>query len=87
MSLIHDGVAPQYKIVDDVNSEVEQVIGWLNECLENNIKLSEICIAAPSMQLLKGIQTRLHRELAIQEELLRLVGELDMLFASAEYAR
>ena len=62
VSLIHDGVAPQYKIVDDANAEVEQVIEWLNECLENGIKLSEICIAAPSMQLLKGIQTRLHRD-------------------------
>ena len=62
VSLIHDGIAPQYKIVNDANAEVEQVIEWLNECLENGIKLSEICIAAPSMQLLKGIQTRLHRD-------------------------
>lgn len=62
VSLIHDGVAPQYKIVSDANAEVEQVIEWLNECLDNGIKLSEICIAAPSMQLLKGIQTRLHRD-------------------------
>lgn len=62
VSLIHDGVAPQYKIVDDANAEVEQVVEWLNECLENGIKLSEICIAAPSMQLLKSIQTRLHRD-------------------------
>lgn len=62
VSLIHDGVAPQYKIVSDANAEVEQVIEWLYECLDNGIKLSEICIAAPSMQLLKGIQTRLHRD-------------------------
>ena len=62
VSLIHNGVAPQYKIVSDANAEVEQVIEWLNECLDNGIKLSEICIAAPSMQLLKGIQTRLHRD-------------------------
>ena len=62
VSLIHDGIVPQYKIVNDANAEVEQVIEWLNECLENGIKLSEICIAAPSMQLLKGIQTRLHRD-------------------------
>lgn len=62
VSLIHDGVAPLYKIVDDANAEVEKVIEWLNECLDNGIKLSEICIAAPSMQLLKGIQTRLHRD-------------------------
>lgn len=62
VSLIHDGIAPLYKIVDDANAEVEQVIEWLKECLDNGIKLSEICIAAPSMQLLKGIQTRLHRD-------------------------
>lgn len=62
VSLIHDGVAPQYKIVSDANAEVEQVKEWLYECLDNGIKLSEICIAAPSMQLLKGIQTRLHRD-------------------------
>ncbi|QVJ81234.1 UvrD/REP helicase N-terminal domain-containing protein [Prevotella sp. khp1] len=62
VSLIHDGIAPQYKIVSDANSEVEQVIEWLNECIDNGIKPSEICIAAPSMQLLKGVQTRLHRD-------------------------
>lgn len=62
VSLIHDGVAPLYKIVDDANAEVEQVMEWLKECLDNGIKISEICIAAPSMQLLKGIQTRLHRD-------------------------
>lgn len=62
VSLIHNGVVPQYKIVNDANAEIEQVIEWLNECLENGIKLSEICIASPSMQLLKGIQTRLHHD-------------------------
>ena len=62
VSLIHNGVVPQYKLVDDANSEIEQVVEWLKECLDNDIKLPEICIAAPSMQLLKGLQTRLHHD-------------------------
>ena len=62
VSLIHDGVAPQYKMVSDANAEVGQVMEWLEECQANDIKLSEICIAAPSMQLLKNIQSRLHRD-------------------------
>lgn len=61
VSLIHNGAAPLYKMVDDANAEVEQVVEWLQECLSNDIKLSEICIAAPSSQLLKNVQTRLHR--------------------------
>ena len=31
VSLIHDGIAPQYKIVDDANAEVQQVIEWMKE--------------------------------------------------------
>ena len=62
VSLIHEGVAPQYKIVDDANSEVQQVVEWMKECLDSNIKLSEICIAAPSMNLLKEMQSRLHHD-------------------------
>ena len=62
VSLIHNGVEPIYKIVLDANAEEEKVAEWLKECVENGIKLSEICIAAPSMQLLKPIQSRLHRD-------------------------
>ena len=62
VSLIHDGIAPQYKIVDDANAEVQQVIEWMKECQDSNIKLSEICIAAPSMNLLKDMQSRLHHD-------------------------
>lgn len=62
VSLIHNGVAPVYQMVGDANAEVEKVVEWMNECLNNNIKLSEICIAAPSMQLLKPLQSRLHRD-------------------------
>lgn len=62
VSLIHDGVEPIYEMASDANAEVGLVIGWLNECKESNIKLSEICIAAPSMQLLKPLQSRLHND-------------------------
>jgi hypothetical protein len=62
VSLIHNGVAPVYRMVSDANAEVEMVVEWMNECLNNDIKLSEICIAAPSMQLLKPLQSRLHRD-------------------------
>ena len=34
----------------------------MKECLDSNIKLSEICIAAPSMNLLKEMQSRLHHD-------------------------
>lgn len=62
VSLIHNGVAPQYKLVDDANAELLQVNEWLKECQESDIKLSEICIAAPSVNLLKHIQRQLHNE-------------------------
>lgn len=62
VSLIHDGVAPLYRIVDDANAEVQQVVEWMEECQEAGIKLSEICIAAPNMGLLKSMQTRLHHD-------------------------
>ena len=60
VSLIHNGESPQYIMVDDANTEVEQVVTWLKECQENGIKLCEICVAAPSMQLMKALQSRLH---------------------------
>lgn len=62
VSLIHEGVAPQYKIVDDANAEVQQVVEWMKECQDSDIKLSEICIAAPSTNLLKEMQSRLHHD-------------------------
>lgn len=62
VSLIHEGVVPQYEVVSDSNAEISQVLEWLKECQESNIKLSEACIAAPSYNLLKELQTRLHRD-------------------------
>lgn len=68
VSLIHNGEVPIYQIVNDANAEIEKVTGWIKECRENSkdndnpIKLSDICIAAPSMQLLKPLQSRLHHD-------------------------
>lgn len=60
VSLIHEGIAPEYKIVSDSNAETKQVTEWLDECQHSDIKLSEICIAAPSTNLLKELKSRLH---------------------------
>lgn len=60
VSLIHEGVTPKYEIVSGANEETEQVIEWLKECRDSDIKLSEICIAAPSINLLKELQSKLH---------------------------
>lgn len=62
VSLIHEGIAPKYEVVSDSNAEISQVLDWLTECQDSGIKLSEICIAAPSFNLLKELQTRLHRD-------------------------
>ncbi len=62
VSLIHEGEKPQYRTVEDADAEVAQVAEWLKECQKAGIKLSEICIAAPSMGLLKDIQRRLHND-------------------------
>lgn len=62
VSLIHEGEVPEYRIVDDTNAEVEQVMAWIKECQESDIKLQDICIAAPSFNLLKDAQSRLHHD-------------------------
>ncbi len=60
VSLIRTGIEPQYKMVADASAEVQQVVDWLEECKNSDIQLSEICVAAPSLTLLKDLQTRLH---------------------------
>lgn len=62
VSLIHDGVAPQYRMVGSDKEEAEQVVAWLKECEESGIKLSEICIAASANSGLKTMETRLHSD-------------------------
>ncbi len=60
VSLIHDGVVPQYRMVGDDKEEACRVVEWLKECVESGIKLSEICIAASANSGLKSMETRLH---------------------------
>ncbi len=62
VSLIHEGEMPQYRVVNDADAEVAQVMKWIDECQNSNIKLSEICIAAPSANMLNGIKSRLHHD-------------------------
>lgn len=60
VSLIHGGETPLYKIVDNANDEVMQIVEWVNQCTQNDILLKDICIASPSMGLMKDLQSHLH---------------------------
>lgn len=60
VSLIHGGEKPIYKIVGNVTDEVTQTAEWVNECINNQINANDICIAAPSMGLMKELQSYLH---------------------------
>lgn len=62
VSLIHDGEKPEYRIVGNASEEVCQIVEWIEECKQNNIALKDICLAAPSMGLMKELQTRLHTD-------------------------
>lgn len=62
VSLIHGGERPTYKIVGNATEEVCQVIEWIEECKQSNIALKDICVAAPSMGVMKELQTRLHTD-------------------------
>ena len=60
VSLIHGGEKPIYKIVGNATEEVNQTVEWVNECINNQINANDICIAAPSMGLMKDLQSYLH---------------------------
>lgn len=60
VSLIHGGEKPIYKIVGNATDEVTQTAEWVNECINNQINANDICIAAPSMGLMKELQSYLH---------------------------
>ena len=62
VSLIHGGEKPTYRIVGNTTEEVSQIIEWIEECKQSGIALKDICIAAPSMGLMKELQTRLHTD-------------------------
>ena len=60
VSLIHGGEMPIYKIVGNAADEVTQTVEWVKECINNQINANDICIAAPSMGLMKELQSYLH---------------------------
>lgn len=60
VSLIHHGTAPIYRIAPNAQAEGELVLQWLNECLNNGIAPSDICISAPKRQIIKDVQSVLH---------------------------
>lgn len=62
VSLIHGGEKPVYKIVGNASEEVGLIIEWIEECKQSNIALKDICVAAPSMGLMKELLTRLHTD-------------------------
>lgn len=62
VSLIHGGEKPQYVTVSNATEEVTQVAEWIEACKNAGISLKDICIAAPSMGLMKELQTRLHTD-------------------------
>lgn len=62
VSLIHGGEKPQYVMVSNATEEVTQVAEWIEACKNAGISLKDICIAAPSMGLMKELQTRLHTD-------------------------
>ena len=62
VSLIHGGEKPQYVMVSNATEEVTQVAEGIEACKNSGISLKDICIAAPSMGLMKELQTRLHTD-------------------------
>ena len=62
VSLIHGGEVPKYTLVGNITEEVSQVIEWIENCRNSGIELKDICIAAPSLGLMKELQIRLHTE-------------------------
>lgn len=62
VSLIHGGEKPQYVMVSNATEEVTQVSEWIEACKNAGISLKDICIATPSMGLMKELQTRLHTD-------------------------
>ena len=49
-------------MVSNAAEEVTQVAEWIEACKNSGISLKDICIAAPSMGLMKELQTRLHTD-------------------------
>lgn len=61
VSLVH-GERPVYEIVDNVTDEANEVVQYLNECINEGIPMRDICIAARTRTLYKIVQDRLHAD-------------------------
>ena len=62
VSLMH-GDKPMYKLVDSPAEEIDTIISFIRECTEDeDIKMDEICIAAPSLNLTKDLITAMHQK-------------------------
>jgi len=61
VSLMH-GEMPVYKMMDSPADEINTIVSYIKECVNNDIKLEEICIAAWSLGLTKDLQSALHNE-------------------------
>lgn len=61
ISLVH-GERPTYKVVNDIIEETDAVLRYIEQCEQSGIAASEICIAARTRTLYKGVQDRLHHD-------------------------
>lgn len=60
VSLIRSGETPRYVLAADPSDEITKVVDWIGECRRSGVSLKDLCVAAPSLAMLKGLQTRLH---------------------------
>jgi len=62
VSLIRSGETPRYVLASDPADEIVKVIDWIAECRQTGVAAKDICVAAPSLALMKGLQSRLHTD-------------------------
>lgn len=61
ISIVH-GDKPVYKLVANSNEECETILGFIEECTNNGMRLNEICIAATKKSLYRDILDAVHRK-------------------------
>ncbi len=61
ISLIH-GARPTYKLVNDAQQEVEEVMCFIQNCMDSGMKPNEICVAARSTVLTRPIKDAMHHK-------------------------
>ena len=62
VSLIRSGETPRDVLAADPSDEITKVVDWIGECRRSGVSLKDLCVAAPSLAMLKGLQTRLHAD-------------------------